>query len=492
MPSERRVQMACPFDGSVINVMEKGAQGDGTNDTAVLRKAIDESEEGDAIYFPPGIYVVSGSLSPKAHQVFFSLTDKAIIKAVAAEDLYAVFEVALGPVEFRHLVLDLAETRPPTEKEEALPGILAHAVGAVVDLVVASCKVRGGFGHGIQVHGGAQSGRDRVIVRETLVQDCYESGLSLGSVHGARVEASRFEHCRNGFVAASSRDVVVHAVTATRNRRHGIVFRFSHDWHVDNCVAKGNGGMETDRDKLRGWGIAAGGGPEEGTPNSDFTITNNICEDNYAGGITLDPTSAEDPTIVWAQRARVSGNVCRGRKNGEPIGTEELYAYGTHGIHVRNSEHVVVTDNLCHENMRSGIAVVNSAHVLVQANASYENTNGIGLFSDLENAGHHVIGVNMLYDNCERDLLQGDFGVPLRALPGLRLYGLHGSEKPTCSLRANPGTLFEWHDDREGEGALYVKRRGSGDTGWARVTAVSSWWADLLCWLRRRRRLTKS
>jgi hypothetical protein len=49
---------------------------------------------------------------------------------------------------------------------------------------------------------------------------------------------------------------------------------------------------------------------------------------------------------------------------------------------------------------------VNSSHVLVQANACYENTKGIGLFGreDVTDAGRHLIGVNMLYDNDEADL----------------------------------------------------------------------------------------
>src|SRR6266508_1541475 len=64
-----------------------------------------------------------------------------------------------------------------------------------------------------------------------------------------------------------------------------------------------------------------GGGPDTPAPppNSDFTITDNICRDNYDGGITLDPTRADDPTAVLGQRARVSGNVCRGRRRGKPL-----------------------------------------------------------------------------------------------------------------------------------------------------------------------------
>jgi parallel beta-helix repeat protein len=409
--------MSCPFVDTVVNVKDHGAIGDGsTDDTKALRAAIAASREGEAIYFPPGTYLISERLSPKARQMYFSLTDAATIKvsALPRSKPFPVFEVTSGPVEFRHLTLDLTDSERPKTRKEAPPGILAQAADAdTVDLVVTSCHIRGGYGQGIRVGGSGESGRDRVIVRGSLIEDCYESGLTLNRVNGARVEASRFEGCRNGIQAASSRDVVIHAVTATDNRRHGIAFRYSHDWHVNNCVARTNGGEETDQDKLRGWGIVAGGGPEvrHPPPNSDFTITNNVCEDNYAGGITLDPTVADDPStkqdetaLIWPQRARVSGNVCRGRKDGEKRKGE--HPFGVHGIHARNSSDVVVTDNHCYQNKSCGIAVVNASHVLVQANVCYENTIGIGLFGreDLTDAGRHVIGVNMLYDNDEADL----------------------------------------------------------------------------------------
>jgi parallel beta-helix repeat protein len=432
----------------------------------------------------------------KARQVYFSLTDAATIKVKArpVAEPFSVFEVAAGPVEFHHLTLDLSKpqaTQPPKckqkqgkkGKEIAPPGILAQAAdGGTVALVVCCCRIQHAHGQGIRVSGNGDEFRhDRVIVRDTHVEDCCESGLTLGRVNGARVEACLFTSCRNGIQVASSRDVVVSAVTATNNRRHGIAFRFSYDWHVHNCVVKRNGGGERDQAKLRGWGIAAGGGPEKRIPNSDFTITNNICEANYAGGITLDPTIADDPDTpgedesakVLPQRARVSGNVCRGRRGGKSLGGDD--PFGTHGVHVRNSSDVVVTDNVCHDNHNSGIQIVNCSHVLVQSNASYDNDNGIGLFSrdDLKDpagrAGGVVIGVNMLYRNKEHDVKQGDFGTAPRAFPGLRLHGLHGSDKPECNRRANPGTLFEWHDDRDREGALFVKARGKETEGWVEV-----------------------
>jgi len=63
-------------------------------------------------------------------------------------------------------------------------------------------------------------------------------------------------------------------------------------------VARGNGsGTE-------GWGIAAGGDAQEppSPPSSDFTITNNICEGNGDGGITLDPTVVSQPDVIHARR----------------------------------------------------------------------------------------------------------------------------------------------------------------------------------------------
>jgi len=409
-----------PFAGAVINVREAGAKGDGTtDDTPKLQAAIAESSDGDAIYFPPGIYLVGAPLVPKPRQVYFSMTGKATVKAKEGKP-FTLFQVETGPVEFHHLTLDLSkppDVEPPDcETPDDVPaGIVAEALaGGVVELVVTSCWIHHSRGHGIRVRGGeGEDSRDRVVIRDTVVEDCCESGLTLGRVNGARVEACRFEHCRNGIQTSSCHDLVIYAVTATDNRRHGIAVRFSHDWHVHNCLATCNGGAETDQDQLRGWGIVAGGDArvQHPPPNSDFTITNNICEDNYDGGITLDPTVANDPStkqdetaLIWTQRARVSGNVCCGRKGGKSRGGE--HPFGIHGIHVTHSSDVVVTDNHCYQNHNSGIQLVNSTHVLVQANACYENTNGIGIFSreDVKDAGRHVIGVNMLYDNDEADL----------------------------------------------------------------------------------------
>lgn len=197
-------------------------------------------------------------------------------------------------------------------------------------------------------------------------------------------------------------------------------------------------------------------------PNGDFTITNNVCEDNADGGITLDPTTRPKPgkpEDLWPQRARVSGNVCRNATN-------------HHGIHVTHASDVVLTDNVCAGNQHgSGIQLVSSAHVLVQSNSCSDNRNGIGLFSNehVVDPGHHVIGINLLYRN-DVDIRHqpSDQGQPLT---GVRLHGLHGGQTPEGTVQAEPGTLYERHEGDQG--ALYVKEAGSGTSGWARAVTAA-------------------
>jgi hypothetical protein len=383
------------FTGSVIDVRDYGAKGeDLRDDTRALQAAIRASREGDALYFPPGTYLVSAPLLPKPHQLFFSIADGATVKARTRRFRFPIFFVRSGPVEFQHLTIDGANNQVPNGR--LLPnarGIagLAGRDGTIV-VVVSACRVQNTHSDGISIAGGSGSGRgqQRVIVRDTVVENCGQNGLTLGRVENIRVESSRFERCNNGVKMLGCEDVVVHGVTAEANRRHGIAFTFSHRWHVDNCVAANNGSRAGG-----GWGILAGGEDVRNlAPNSRFTITDNICEHNLKGGISIDPTMAREPQTIWDQSAKVSGNVCE-------------YATLYHGIHLTHARDVLVTDNVCAHNRKgSGIQLVNSSHVLVQGNACFANRYGIAEFEDIgmNDPGHHVIGTNMLYDNTKGDL----------------------------------------------------------------------------------------
>lgn len=110
-----------PLASTVINVKDHGAMGDGSaDDTDAIQAVIGASREGDAIYFPPGTYLLSERLAPKARQVYFSLTETATLKALPDSEWFSVFDVGGGSVELHHLTLDLSGTiEPPTETKKA-------------------------------------------------------------------------------------------------------------------------------------------------------------------------------------------------------------------------------------------------------------------------------------------------------------------------------------------------------------------------------------
>jgi parallel beta-helix repeat protein len=219
--------------------------------------------------------------------------------------------------------------------------------------------------------------------------------------------------CRNGVQSGSCRDVVVHAVRRSTTGATG-----SCSGTRTRLARQQLGRQEQRRRRNRSQEVPWLGHRRRRRSRATDARSQQrlhdhrqLCEDNYAGGITLGPTVADDPktredesALIWEQRARVSGNLCRGRQDGKRRGGE--HPHGAHGIHVRNSSDVVVTDNLRHHNNSSGIAVVNSLHVLVQSNACFQNTNGIGIFNrpDLKDLGRHLIGVNMTYDDDDDDL----------------------------------------------------------------------------------------
>ena len=238
----------------------------------------------------------------------------------------------------------------------------------------------------IRVRGSGDERRhDRVIIRDSVVEDCCEFGVTLGKVNGARVETCRFEGCRNGIVADSCRDVVVSAAKAVNNRRHGIVFGSR---PTGTCATASRSATAARNARQRS--CAAGASPPAagGTTHAEQRLHDHRqhLRGNYAGGITLDPTIADDPKTdeedesarILVQRAHLGERLPR-PEGGSNMGGDSRF--GSHGIHVRNSSNVVVTDNLCHDNHYSGIQLVNCSHVLVQANACYDNDNGIGLFS---------------------------------------------------------------------------------------------------------------
>ena len=348
-----------PFAGTVINVMDKGAVGDGTaNDTPSIQAAIAAADDGGAIYFRRDV-PRQCPLVPTIGQLYFSLGDKAVIKADAAVEPFSVFKVKSGPVEFHRLTLDLSKDPDKASRLREAEGGACRDRGrgrrrrdrrARRRLVPHPPQPRSGDPRSRQRrrvaprprHHPRQRRRGLLRVRRHARQGQRRPRRDLPvrrlpERNRGRLLPRRRGLGRQGDQQQAPRDRVPVLVRLARARLRREVQR-----------RQGTRGNEAAR-----LGIAAGGGPERRTPNNGFTIIDNICEGNYAGGITLDPTIADDPKTddedesarILVQRARISGNVCRGRRGGSDMGGDSRLGPG---IHVRNSSNVVVTDNLCH------------------------------------------------------------------------------------------------------------------------------------------------
>src|SRR5262249_15530524 len=256
-------------------------------------------------------------LLPKPDQLFYPLTDGTTIKAYPHKPAFPIFVVHSGPVELRHLTIDGSKDSmtAPSDPSDACsanpPGICGQlGPGGMIVLTVSACRIRNAYGDGVLIAGSAGSwrGAQRVLVRDTVVEDCALNGLMFGRINGVRVESSRFQRCNDGIKLHGCVNVLVRGVRAQANRRHGIAFTFSHRWRVEHSMASANGSGGKG-----GWGIVAGGEgkvvPKGLSPNSDFAITDNMCVANRKGGITLDPTmpaEQQEKEVIWVQRARVS------------------------------------------------------------------------------------------------------------------------------------------------------------------------------------------
>jgi Right handed beta helix region len=107
------------------------------------------------------------------------------------------------------------------------------------------------------------------------------------------------------------------------------------------------------------------------------------------------PANPGEKEAIWAQRARVSGNVCS-------------HARRYHGIQITHASQVLVIGNECAYNPRSGIQLVDSAFVRVEANTCRYNLTGIRESVDgcVEDAGHNLIRNNTLEDNMYDDVVR--------------------------------------------------------------------------------------
>jgi parallel beta-helix repeat protein len=471
------------------NVKWFGAKGDGqTDDLDAILAARDAltAAGGGVFFFPRGTFVVSDTIELGASTTVLGTGASSVLEA---KPDVACFNMLLvrnsNNVLLRDLVLDgnSAKTSDPDPDNE---NVGCGFLGLPVDegqtgLSIRNVVVRNHHRSGIRIRGPHNSNDPYLLVANEVevigcqILDSGDRGVILSRTTRARVAGNVITACTGaGIQLALSRGAIIdgNVVQKTSQRRelthggHGIAAANSFDYVIVNNVASNNDG----------WGIVASGGiglwPKDGfTMSQRYVVANNVCRDNVAGGITIDPTTPppEPPPegepeeeVTQNSFATVASNVC--------------VANGGPGIRISHAGYFAVRGNICDGNDKAGIAIVSSRYAVVADNVLTANTNGVGFFApgNVKDVGHYLLGGNV-YDGNANEIQIADGHPPIRQLhdiwPDGDAGGMNLPVKTTLGEPANPVDGVFYLNTEARKLSVYAKGawrtlQGTADTSW--------------------------
>ncbi|GAB3248592.1 glycosyl hydrolase family 28-related protein [Nocardioides dilutus] len=422
--------------GLVINVKDSrfGATGDGsTDDTAAIRQALDEADDGGVVFFPPGTYLVASATSS-------ILTGRAGVTLAGAGPTASVITVA--PTSAATRVLDLSRASDSGVRDlgfeasgntAVLSAVYASALRGQQNIWVRGCRfadfmpgntittfaaVYTWTSDGVHVLDSEFTGCGRAVTVDQPEGPCEVSGNRV-TADGATTMATgiyvrRSSGVSTGHVVVSGNTVsgALHDPGGVGAEGHGIAVFRCQDVRVIDNHSQGNG---------RGVLVS----------NQAFgaLVQGNTCVDNHDAGIRCEPEITATDTSVGANGANrgvtVIGNVCRANHAiGTPSGANSgkgitlSYAAGStvagnvvrdnsgDGIHC-DSDRVSIVGNVVSNNWtgytidpnhgrRGGIRIYAGSGCNVVANQCFDNqstkTQQYGLSLSGPGGGHRVHG----------------------------------------------------------------------------------------------------
>ena len=298
----------------LFNVRSYGAKGDGApGDFNAIRAARDavNAAGGGVLFFPPGTYVVYGTIELGANTTLLGSGACSVLLAKPKDaDAPAFNMLSIGDaddVRVRDVVLDgnRAElTAPPQDEESVGCGFLGSPEQRQTGLSITNVIIRNHHRAGIGIIGPRPSADpdacpqpNEVEVTGCRIVGCGSRGILVARATRARIVGNTIISCTQaGIQLVRSRTAVIdgNVVKETIRREgttagHGISVAASFDYVIANNTAIDN----------RRWGIVASGGvgpsPEVGVVMSQyFVVQNNICRGNAVGGITIDPSTRDE------------------------------------------------------------------------------------------------------------------------------------------------------------------------------------------------------
>lgn len=248
----------------IVSVKDFGALGDGSNDdTAEIQAAIDYAESlaaaspnrGMVVYFPPGQYIVSATLTITTSRVSLRGAGSSHVRILRAANYGNTFTILsetagtlniLTRVEISGMTLE-HNTAPAV----AMTGIHIQAV-AVTYLRIIDVEITNGK-YGIALYGCV----------DVEIDSCYLVSLSTGGVNNATVGVGLYDAAASGYALGSAvslpTEVMLHNTeifgTLNTGWNYGLLINAGEDVTISNCYL-GNASVanvliqQTSRNKL--------------------------------------------------------------------------------------------------------------------------------------------------------------------------------------------------------------------------------------------------
>jgi hypothetical protein len=404
------------------------------------------------VLFPMGTYITSSQINV-AGTVIHGYN--ATVKSIGSGTGFIML-VAFGTCSVFGLTIDgnkANTTAPGTPTSNAL-GIYLHQtsggyIGELRDVTVNNCH-----GPAVRVSSTTQTDSFNALNTQTTIDNLTSDG------------------CLNGVWINGGRNVTVTNSHITNTGAEGIWFNISRSITVTNNVVDTTGVTVANSQGIADFycygsriignyvrntkfaGIAIGGGSTTLPVGRRWVIANNVCEDNWNHGITIDPTRTGSLTTSQITYGTITGNICNDNGHGGTNGN---------GIYVHNAADVAVTGNTCFNNYLAGI-VGDGIRIAIAGNVVTDNLlYGIELRSaaGTPDRADMVASGNVAYSNGS-DVSKDIFTASALTNSPVEL---RGTGSPNSVYVASVGSTYRRIDGGTTT-SLYVKESGTGNTGW--------------------------
>jgi len=195
-----------------VSVKDFGAIGDGVAiDGPAIQAAIDSlAATGGSVFFPPGTYLFSSTIQPRANVTLWSDLYIATIKQAAGANLTTLFDFATNAANnatIRGLVIDGNKANNGNNITTERFGMFVYDAN---DVLIEYCDLKNLCGHGVFARDGQRLKVWRNSLRDSLMYGVYVNSTSAAVQNAPWIEANTF------------RNISGHSVLLLKSRSHQV------------------------------------------------------------------------------------------------------------------------------------------------------------------------------------------------------------------------------------------------------------------------------